>query len=151
MRIYVDVKVGGETGEVIENALVDTGAEISLMPLSIATNIGAWSTNQQTNVVGVHGQARILPIVVAYLYFPSLKNVGGQFAVAMSNTEQELIVGMDILKPLGITIDTKTHQLSVKNETWEAFKTLATVGVLIYGGIKILEKLSEKKDEQTYP
>ncbi len=57
MRIYVDVKLGGETREVIESAVVDTGAEISLIPLSLATNIGAWSTNQQTNVVGVHGQA----------------------------------------------------------------------------------------------
>ena len=116
------------------------------MPLSIAQTIGAWSTNQQTEVVGVHGQARTLPIIVAYLYFPSLKNVGGQFAFAMSNTEQELIVGIDILKPLGITIDTKTHQLSVKNETWEAFKTLSTVGLLVYCGIKILKKLSEQND-----
>jgi len=146
MRIYVGVKLKGGTNETTENALVDTGAEISLLPVSIAINIGAWSTNQQTNVVGVHGQARTLPIVVGHLYFPSLNNVGGQFAFAMSDIEQEPIVGMDILKPLGITIDTRTHELSVKNEIWEAFKKLAAVGVLTYGGIKILKKLSEQND-----
>jgi Retroviral aspartyl protease. len=119
----IDVKLHGARDGIVETALIDTGAEISLMPLSIAANIGAWRTNQQANVVGVYGEARTLPIIVAYLYFPSLNNIGGQFVFAMSsNTGQELIVGMDILKPLGITIDTKTHQISVKNEIWEAFK-----------------------------
>lgn len=146
MRIDVDVKLQGARSEIIETALIDTGAEISMMPLSIAANIGAWRTNQQTNVVGVHGETRILPIIVACLDFPSLNNVGGQFAFAMSNSGQELIVGMDILKPLGITIDTKTHQLYVKNEIWEAFKTLSAIGVLFIGGIKLLEALSEQND-----
>ena len=144
MSIYVDVKLAGETTEIIENALVDTGAEISMMPLSIATNIGAWSTNQQTNIIGVHRQARMLPIIVASLYFPSLNNVGGQVAFAMSDIEQELIIGMDILKPLGIIVDTKTNKLTIKNEVWEAFKSIVTTGVIIYAGIKILGKLPKK-------
>lgn len=143
MSIYTDIKLKGARNEIIENALVDTGAEISLMPLSLGANIGAWYTGQQTDVVGVHGEARTLPIIVAYLYLPSLNNMGGQFAFAMNNTGQELIVGMDILKPLGIIIDTKTHQLSVKNEIWEAFKTLAAGGVFIFAGIKLLGVLSK--------
>ena len=145
-RIYVDVKLKGARGEITKAALIDTGAERSLMPLSTAVNIGAWGTNQQTNVVGVHEQARTLSIIVAYLHFPSLSNIGAQFAFAMSNKGQELIVGMDILKPSGITIDTTTHQLSVKNEIWEAFKTLAAVGVFVYGGLKLLEVLSEQNN-----
>ena len=144
MRIYVEVHLQGETNYTSHSALVDTGAELSLIPLSIARNIGAWSTSQQTNVVGVHGQGRILPIVIANLYFPSLNNVGGEVAFAMSDVEQELIIGMDILRPLGIIVDTKTSKLSIKNEIWEAFKTLATVGVLVWGGIKALQKLSER-------
>ena len=143
MRIYVEVQLQGETNSTSHSALVDTGAELSLIPSSIARNIGAWNTSQQTNVVGVHGQGRILPIVVANLYFPSLNNAGGEVAFAMSDVEQELIVGMDILRPLGIIVDTKTSELSIKNEIWEAFKTLATVGVLVWGGIKGLQKLSE--------
>jgi len=144
VRIYVEVHLQGETNYTSHSALVDTGAELSLIPLSIARNIGAWSTSQQTNVVGVHGQGRILPIVIANLYFPSLNNVGGEVAFAMSDVEQELIIGMDILRPLGIIVDTKTSKLSIKNEIWEAFKTLATVGVLVWGGIKALQKLSER-------
>ena len=143
MRINVEVHLQGETNSTSHSALVDTGAELSLIPSSIARNIGAWNTSQQTNVVGVHGQGRILPIVVANLYFPSLNNVGGEVAFAMSDVEQELIVGMDVLRPLGITVDTRTGRLSIKNEIWEAFKTLATVGVLVWGGIKVLQKLSE--------
>ena len=146
MGIYVEVHLQGETSFTSHSALVDTGAELSLIPSGIARNIGAWSTSQQTNVVGVHGQGRILPIVVANLYFPSLNNVGGEVAFAMSDVEQELIIGMDILRPLGITVDTKTSRLSIENEIWEAFKTLATVGVLAWGGIKVLQKLSERNE-----
>jgi hypothetical protein len=117
------------------------------MPFSIAANVGAWRTNQQTNVAGIFGQARMLPVIVANLYFPSLNNVGGQFAFAMDDMEQELIVGIDILNPLGITIDTRTQQLSVRNEIWEAFKILAGVGVLVFGGLKVLEALSKRDDK----
>jgi hypothetical protein len=46
---------------------------------------------------------------------------------------------MDVLKPLGISVDTASHQLSVKNEVWEAFKTLAAIGILVVGGVKLLE------------
>ena len=143
MGIYTDIKLKGARNEIIEDALIDTGAEISLMPLSLDINIGAWSIDQQKDVVGVHGEARTLPIKIAYLYFPSLNNMGGQFPFAVNNTGQELIVGMDILKPLGIIIDTKTHQLSVKNEIWEAFKTFSAVGVFIFTGIKLLGELSK--------
>lgn len=143
MRIYVEVCLQGETNYTSYGALVDTGAELSLIPSSIARSIGAWSTSQQTNVIGVHGQGRILPIVVANIYFPSLNNAGGEVAFAMSDVEQEPIIGMDILKPLGIIVDTKTSKLSINNEIWEAFKTLATIGVLVWGGIKILNKLSD--------
>lgn len=146
MQIYVEVHLQGETNYTSHSALVDTGAELSLIPSSIARDIGAWSTSQQTNVVGVHGQGRILPIVVANLCFPSLNNVGGEVAFAMSDVEQELIIGMDILGPLGIIVDTKTGKLSIKNEVWEAFKTLATVGVLVWGGIKVVQKLSERSE-----
>ena len=146
MRIYANVRLQGANNESVENAIIDTGAEISLMPSRIAVNIGAWCTNQQMNVVGVHGEARTLPIIVAHLHFPALNDVGGQFAFVMSNTERELLIGMDILNPLGITIDTQTHQLSIKNEIWEAFKTLAAVGVIIYGGVKLLEALSEPRE-----
>lgn len=145
MRIYVNVKFKGARGECIEKALIDTGAEISVIPLEVARKIGAWRTNQKTTLIGVHKQARTLPLGVLYVFFPSLNYIGGKFPVAISDVEEKPLIGMDILKPLGITIDTKTHKLLVRNEIWEAFKELAAWGVLFYAGIKILDSLFEQK------
>ena len=66
----------------------------------------------------------------------------------MSPTEPKIIVGMTILQPLGITIDTKTHKLYIKNEIWEAFKTVVGNGVLILGGIAIIGGIIEALGEQ---
>ncbi len=144
MQIYHRVTLRGGRTEVVESALIDTGAELSLLPSRLAGWIGAWLTNYETTVVGVHGDGKTLPIVVSDLAFPQLNNVGGRFAFVVSESEGPLIVGMDILKPLGITIDTTNHQLGVKNEVWEAFKTLAGVGVLVVGGLKILAQLVDE-------
>ncbi len=105
-----------------------------------------WRTNQTMNIVGVHGQSRTLELGVAGVYFPSLNNVGGRFPVAVSDINQKQpIIGMDIMTPLGISIDTQPPQLSIRNESWEAFKTLAGVGVLVFAGIKILDSIFEEK------
>ena len=142
MQIHEDVLVKGEREEIVGRALIDTGAEISIIPYGLAARIGAWSTNQTVNVVGVHGQVRTFPLVVSYVFFPSLKNIGGQLTLAMSDGD-ELIIGMDILSPLGISIDARTHVLSVKNEIWEAFKALSAIGVIFFAGVKIVEALSK--------
>lgn len=144
MRIYQTIRFEGARNTIQENALIDTGAEISMIPLRLAQMIGAQRTDQTTNITGVHGQSRTLPLGVVYVYFPSLNNIGGRFLVAISDIDSEPIIGMDVMKPLGISIDTQTNQLSVKNEIWEAFKTLAGVGVLTFAGIKILESIFEE-------
>jgi len=144
MGTHLSLKLRGESNELVLSALVDTEAETSMMHSTIARNIGAWLTNVLTNVEDVQGEVRTLPIVTAYLNFPSLMNIGGEFAFAMRDEGEGLIVGTDILELSGITVDTRTHQLSIKNETWEAFKTLADVGVLIYAGVKRLEVLSRQ-------
>jgi predicted aspartyl protease len=123
---------------VTADALIDTGAELSMMPTGVAQAVGAWLTNYTQALTGIHGDSRTFPVVVADIAFSDLK-VGGRFAFAMSNFTSETIIGMDVLKPLGISVDTASHQLSVKNEVWEAFKTLAAIGVLVIGGVKLLE------------
>lgn len=144
MRIYQAIKFKGARKAVQQKALIDTGAGISLIPLRLAKNIGAWRTNQNINIVGVHEQSKTLELGIAEVYFLSLNDIGGQFPVAVSDVEKEPIIGMDILKPLGISIDTATHQLSVKNEFWEAFKTLSGIGVLTFVGIKLMESVFEE-------
>jgi len=148
MGTHLSVKLRGESNELVLSALVDTEVETSMMHSTIARNIGAWLTNVLTNVEDVQGEVRTLPIVTAYLNFPSLMNIGGEFAFAMRDEGEGLIVGTDILELSGITLDTRTHQLSIKNETWEAFKTLADVGVLIYAGVKKLEVLSRQNAQK---
>lgn len=147
MRTYQPVRFRGAEGEVIEEALIDTGASISLIPRKLAIKIGAWHTNQTINIVGIHRQSRVLPLGVVRVYFPSLNNIGGHFTVAVSDNEKEPIIGMDILRSLGISIDTTTSRLQVKNEIWEAFKTLSAFTVGGFLIIKALDAIFKEKEE----
>jgi len=145
VRIYKDIKFKGAREEVIKKALIDTGAERSLMPVELAKEVSAWRTKQEINIVGIHKQGKKLPVDIAGVFFPSLNNIGGNFLVAVTPIEKEPIIGMDILGPLGISIDARTHQLSVKNAIWEAFKTLSAIGILTYGVIKIIDSFFEEE------
>ena len=145
MRIYKPIKFRGARDETIRESLIDTGASISLIPRELAITVGAWHTDQYVDVTGVHGQSRALPIGKIGIFFPALGDKGGYFLVAVSDVEKEPIIGMDVLKPLGISIETKTEELSIKNEIWEAFKTISGIGVAFFLGVKILEKLFEEE------
>lgn len=138
MQIRYLVFLQGSRGQVIADALIDTGAEVSMMSTGAAQEVGAWLTNYNQALTGIHGDTRTFPVVVANIEFSALK-VGGRFAFAMSDFTSEVIIGMDVLKPLGISVDTASHELSVKNPVWEAFKTLAAIGVIVVGGVKLLE------------
>jgi len=141
MRIYKPIKFKGARGETIRESLIDTGASISLIPKELAITVGAWPTDLNVNVRGVHGESRSLPIGRIGTFFPELGDKGGYFLVAVSDVEKKPVIGMDILKPLGVTIDTKTGELSIKNEIWEAFKTISGIAVAVFFGVKISEKL----------
>lgn len=138
MRIYNPIQLKASRGQVNCNCLIDTGAEVSFIPSSAASKVGAWVTNYSQTVTGVHQDTKTFPVVLVDAYFADL-SVGGRFPFVMSELTQEIIIGMDVLKPLGVSIDTATNRLSVKSEVWEAFKALAAIGVLVVGGIKLLE------------
>lgn len=148
MRIYEQILFQGAETKIIENALIDTGAEISLIPKGLANTIGAWHTNQNMDIIGVHNHKRTLPIGIANIYFSSLDDVGGQFSIAISDLEEEPLIGMDIMRPLGININTRTHKVTVNNEIWEAFKTLS--GIIVGGFIvvKALDAIFKEEDKQ---
>lgn len=141
MSILKNIKFKGAKEEIIEQSLIDTGASISLIPIELAKRVGAWCTDLDVKVVGVHKQSRDLSLVKVGIFFPDLGDKGGYFIAAVSDVEKEPIIGMDILRPLGISIETSTGELSIKNEVWEAFKTLSSVGVIVFLGVKIIEKL----------
>ncbi len=144
MTIHKSIRFKGAYGESIRQSLIDTGAEILLIPRELAVNIGAWHTNQTVNIVGFHGYSSDLPLGKVGIFFSELGNKGGYFLVAVSNIEKEPVIGMDVLKPLGISIDTRTGKLSIKNEIWEAFKTISGVGVVLFLGVKVLETIFEE-------
>ena len=137
MRIYKPIKFKGARSETIRKSLIDTGASISLVPKELAITVGAWRTDQSKKLTGIHGQSRVLPIVKIGIFFPELGNKGGDFLAAVSDVEKEPIIGMDVLKSVGISINTKTGELLIQNEIWEAFKTFSAMFV----GVKVLEKL----------
>lgn len=139
MRIYQNIRFHGAINTVYGKALIDTGADISMIPLGLAEMIGALHICKVINIRGVFGQDRTLPLRTMCICFPSLKNIGMQIPVAVSDVEQIPIIGMDVLKPLGITIDTKTGQLSVKHEGWEVFKTMAGVVAIIIFGAEVVD------------
>lgn len=146
--IYEKVRIGGVRERVIVHCLVDTGAEISLLPVNLARHIGVWETKRQITVVCVHNQSRTLQLIDCRIWFPSLGNVDGQVRFAMTDNDQEPIIGMDVLKRIGISINTKTGVLSIQNEVWEVFKTFAGAGLALYAGINLLEALSGNKRRQ---
>jgi len=117
-----------------------------MMPKGLANTIGAWHTNQNMDIIGVHKQKRTLPIGIANIYFSSLGDIGGPFSIAISDIEVEPIIGMDIMRPLGININTRTHELTLNNEIWEAFKTLS--GIIVGGFIvvKALDAIFKEED-----
>jgi predicted aspartyl protease len=141
MKIQKPIQFKGARGIIIKQSLIDTGAEISLVPIGLASHIGAWKTNHNLDIVGVHEQLRNFPLGKIGIFFPDLGNKGGYFLAAVSDIEKEPIIGMDILKPLGISIDTKTGNLSIKNEIWEAFKTLSGICTAVFLSVKIFGKL----------
>ncbi len=68
MRIYKLIK--GAKDETVEQSLIDIGASISLLPIELAKQVEAWRTNQNVNVIGVHGQSRNLPLGKIGIFFP---------------------------------------------------------------------------------
>ena len=143
MRIYEPVRVEGQTQASDASALIDTGADVSLLPQALAGTIGAWPTGHEMGLRGVHGESEVHPLVIANLFFPGLGDVGAQCFFAMSR-ENELIIGMDILRALGISIDTATQTLSIRNEAWESLKTITTTGVI---GLLVYRALRRKSED----
>ena len=152
MNITKPIRFKGKFGELTVDSLIDTGASISMIPLDLAQQIGAWKTNDKIQIIGVNNQINLLPLGAIIVKFPMFNDVGGKLVVPVGDKETRPIIGMDIMNPLGIIIDTKTKSLSLRNTDNENLKNiLAGIGTatLFVGGtilvVKILEELFKKK------
>lgn len=133
-KIYTDLIFRGKQRGIKIRALVDTGATISVIPDHIARLM---VYNRTPYTVFLRGfiktiQASTSPIVIADTYFPAVRK-RGRFTYAVVHGADQILIGMNILSVSGIYISTRTGELSVRNETWEAFKTLS--GLVALGGI----------------
>lgn len=132
--IHALVDFSGANGWRRLRALVDTGAQLTLVPGQLAASLGAWPTGQTATLCGVHGDCRTLPTAMLRVHFAALGGKGWLFKVAVDANRGEPIIGMDVLGPLGIHIDTRTGHIAIKSEAWETFKTIAGIGA-VAGGV----------------
>jgi len=145
-RIYTDLVFKSKRGVIKMRALVDTGATDSVIPDNIARLIIIHKTPFTTSLRGFMKNFRTppAPIIIAETYFPTIRKKG-RFMYAMVHGADEIIIGMNILSLAGIHIDTRTGGLSVKNEIWEAFKTLSGIAGLGAIGYLLYKEAKKKK------
>ena len=132
MIIHQDVIVRAAIGERLVSAVIDTGASISMIPSNIASEIGTWRTDRFTILRSAFQETKQFELRVAEVSFPSLANRGGRILFALDDEGNDLIIGMNVLEPMGIWIDTQNHRLEIRNEGWEAFKKVVATGAILF-------------------
>ena len=74
-------------------ALIDRGALISMIPLDLAQQIGAWKTNDKIQIIEVYNQMSLLLLCAVIIEFPMFNYIGGKLIVAVSDKETRPIIG----------------------------------------------------------
>lgn len=133
MQIRKDIILRGAKSKTV-NALIDTGASLTLIPKKIADEIEVKYLNKKQQMHGAfEGGEDIAEIAAIDMNFPFLEDLNYIAEVAVSSKATDVLIGLDILNPLKITIDTDTHELSIKNEIVDGVKN----GLAIVGGVAI--------------
>lgn len=102
---------GIETPAIQLTALIDSGADGTMLPRSLLKQAGAWFA-QQRLMRGVIGK----PVTVdLYLTAVTIHNhtIHGIRAVALDDT-QEAIIGRDVLNQLNVTLNGLAHIVEVR-------------------------------------
>lgn len=134
MQILKDIILEGSKSKTVK-VVIDTGASMTLLPKKIADEIGVRYTGEKQPLGGAFESLNdIAEVAIVNIKFPFLNNLNYVAKVAVSTKAIGVLIGMDILNPLKIIIDTNTHQIVVKDEMKEAVKT----GLMIVGGAAVL-------------
>ena len=153
VKIFHPLRIEGDGEFLTVDAIIDIGADLTMIPSGIAWKVGAKATGETIPITGVHGQAIDHPISYVNLKFPKLKNAGGDFSVVVTDSLPNPLIGMDVLGPLRVRIESDEKELSIPNKGWEKFAKGATITGLEYLGFRILGELfwgddfSEDDDE----
>ncbi len=134
MQIRKDIIIEGLRSKIL-NVLIDTGAEMTLLPKKVADEIGVRYTGEKRFMGGAfEGLDDIIDMAIVNIKFPFLNNRNHVATVAVSTKATDILLGLDVLNQLKMTIDIHTHQIVVKNEVVEAAKT----GLMIAGGVAVV-------------
>lgn len=140
-RIEKPVTFTGSQGTTTVTAIIDTGATTTLLPRSIAADIGTHATGFRRWVGGIAG-GEDMEFAIAGVTFPTLGK-GNQILVAISDNFPVPLIGMDVMSPMGITIDTESGEFKLNNKLWEAFKTVSAVVVAGGGAVAVISAIGE--------
>lgn len=146
MQIHADVTFEGAHASETHPSLIDTGAVVTLLPLDLAGRVGASDFDEVVTLSGFNGHPSRCAVIGVKATFPGLQGKGGLVRVyAMPNLDRP-IIGMDIMKPMGIAIDTRTHSLTINIPMWEGFKKAAAIGTIGYATVKVFDYLFSTDD-----
>lgn len=110
---YENVVFRGEKTDVLELSLIDTGATISIIPRVLVEKIGAKIDGETSSYIVETNKIEKYPTCRIEICVPSLKD-GGKFIFMVrekGDRDNKPIIGMNILKSLGIIINTKNYEL----------------------------------------
>lgn len=134
MQIRKEVTLRGFNTKTV-NALIDTGAAVTLIPKKLADELGVKYLNKKQKLSGAFsGGEDLVDIALIDIIFPWLGNINHVTEIAVSSKATDTLIGLDILMPLNISINTQTHELTVKNQIVDAAKT----GLAVVGGAAII-------------
>lgn len=140
MKIKKDIVFEGISGKSV-NAVIDTGASYTLLPKRIADEIGVRYTGERLKLGGAFlGLSDNTHIAIANIKFPFLNNLTYSSRIAVSERAKNTLIGMDVLNPLKIVVDTRTGELTIKDDLVELAKgglMVVGAGVVAYGLFKL--------------
>ena len=119
-RIYKSIQYDGKESPITEISLIDTGADISILPEDFASKVNYIQTEENYTVLDVISRTTSNhKIVLVDIVFLDLDVPKTKFPFIIRKYEDDNnkpIIGMNILKLLDITINTGNHHL-ILNET----------------------------------
>ena len=145
MQIRKKVVFEGSNSRVVD-ALIDTGASMTLLPKKFADEIGVKYTGERRRFTGAfEGGYDNAYIANVNLRFPFLNDAYYSAVIAVSEKATEVLIGLDIFNALKIRIDSDTGHIVVKDETVDLVKDGLAIAGIVAIGIVVLSALFGNK------
>lgn len=115
LSIIKNIEFNFKEGKKQLTSLIDTGAEMSLLPRSLLKSINFNETGKTRKIQNYTGEeSEEKQLIYTEISIPSIsKPTEFLFAVSENTVGNMPIIGMNILKQLDIVINTKAHDLYI--------------------------------------